>query len=269
MAKISKSTVLGIVALVCAMLGLAPSAMAAAATVPQSLTQQGRLLDDAGMPVKNPVTFTFSLYTAASGGTAIWFEQIPVTPDDGYFSARLGETKQFDATIFDGSRAVLFLGIKVGNDAEMTPRQQITSVPFALLAGRSLTAALADEATHAANADLAKNATNAANAANATLAANATNAGHATNADHATVSDTVTSIAGNFVVKDSALATTPVAIACDAGTVIVGGFCQTADSIQTTGLTSSSSSTDIHSKTYHCAPNTAGAVVTASIVCAK
>ena len=183
MAKISKSTVLGIVALVCAMLGLAPSAMAATATVPQSLTQQGRLLDDAGMPVKNPVTFTFSLYTAATGGTAIWFEQIPVTPDDGYFSARLGETKQFDATIFDGSRAVLFLGIKVGNDAEMTPRQQITSVPFALLAGRSLTAALADEATHAANADLAKNATNAATAANATLAANATNAAHATNAD--------------------------------------------------------------------------------------
>ena len=47
-------------------------------------------------------------------------------------TARLGESTQFTADIFDGSRPSLFLGIKVGSDPEMSPRQQITSVPFAL-----------------------------------------------------------------------------------------------------------------------------------------
>jgi hypothetical protein len=137
-----------------ALLALAytPNVSAAAASVPGSLTQQGRLLDAAGNPVDGvALEFTFALYTAATGAanTAIWTEKQTITPDGGYFSARLGESAPFPATIFDGSRGTLFLGITIGTDAEMAPRQELTSVPFALLAGNAL------NANHAAQADAA------------------------------------------------------------------------------------------------------------------
>ncbi len=258
MAKISKQVMLAVLALACVLCGYTPNASAAGPTVPTSLTQQGRLLASDGTPIDgNPVNFTFGIYAAATGGTAIWFEQLSVTPDNGYFSARLGESKQFDPTLFDGSRAALYLGIKVGNDPEMTPRQQITSVPFALLAANAL---------HANSADTATSATSATNATNAT---NAMTAVTATNAGHATVADTVTSIAGNFTVKFNSLVTNSTTLACDSGTVIVGGFCQSTDTIVTTGLTSSSQNGDIHSKTYNCACKTSGCGLTGSIVCAK
>ena len=74
MSRISKCIAVFMSTLALAALGYVPSA-SAAATVPQTLTQQGRLLDNTGAPVDGvQLTFTFSLYTAASGGTAIWAE---------------------------------------------------------------------------------------------------------------------------------------------------------------------------------------------------
>ena len=133
-------------------LGLANSNSASAAqTVPLTLTQQGRLLDSSNAPVDGvQLTFTFTLYTAATGGVGIWTEDQIITPDQGYFSARLGETTPFPATIFDGSRASLYLGIKIGSDTEMAPRQQLTSVPFAMLALSATSASGALEARIAA-----------------------------------------------------------------------------------------------------------------------
>ena len=133
-------------------LGLANSNSASAAqTVPLTLTQQGRLLDSSNAPVDGvQLTFTFTLYTAATGGAGIWTEDQIITPDQGYFSARLGETTPFPATIFDGSRAALYLGIKIGSDTEMAPRQQLTSVPFAMLALSATSASGALEARIAA-----------------------------------------------------------------------------------------------------------------------
>lgn len=215
MFKISKKVAV-LFATLCAVLGQAPSARAAL-SVPQTLTQQGRLLDADGAAVDGvQLTFTFSLYTTAAAGTAVWTETQSITPDNGYFSAKLGEGTAFTANIFDGSQGALYLGIKIGTDAEMAPRQELTSVPFALLALNAVSA------THAATADLATKATSATTADTAT---NATNATNATKATTATSADTVKTIADKVVYKQLGLTNGTVTVVCDAGTVLVGGFC--------------------------------------------
>jgi hypothetical protein len=166
MSTLTKNVAGLVTALSCAGLAYAPS-VSAAQTVPVSLTQQGRLLDSTSAPVSAvALSFTFALYTTLAGGTNVWSETQTITPDNGYFSARLGESTPFPATIFDGSQTVLYLGIKIGSDAEMAPRQQLTSVPFAMLSLNAISA------THAASADSATNATNATNATTATGALN-------------------------------------------------------------------------------------------------
>ncbi|MCA9598089.1 MAG: collagen-like protein [Myxococcales bacterium] len=112
------------------------AATAASSAVPANLTQQGRLLDSTGTPVPGSVSITFAVYSAASGGTALWTETQNVTLDDGFFSARLGEATAIPNTVFDGSTR--YLGVKVGADAEMTPRQTIVSVPYALMANNAV-----------------------------------------------------------------------------------------------------------------------------------
>src|SRR6185312_14706689 len=49
------------------------------------------------------------------------------------FSAILGEATAIPPSIFDGSPR--YLGVTVGNDSEMQPRQAIFSVPYAMIAG--------------------------------------------------------------------------------------------------------------------------------------
>jgi hypothetical protein len=270
MSKITKSVAAVVTALACAGLGYAPSAFAAQ-NVPLTLTQQGRLLDNTGVAVDGvQLTFTFTLYTAATGGAGIWTENQSITPDKGYFSAKIGDTTAFPSTIFDGSRGTLYLGIKIGSDAEMAPRQELTSVPFALLA---LNAA---SATHAASADTATSATSATSANTALTAGSAMTASSATNASHATVADTVSSISGNFSVKyvsqlgSSAGAPTAAqttSLSCDSGTVIVGGFC-----LASGGTLSGSylnTSTSLSGKVYNCTCSGAGCLSYPSIICAK
>ena len=150
---------------------MATAALAAVASwavgtlaVPNSLVQQGRLFDSEDNPVSGSISIVFTLYDdPTESDDALWTETQDITLEDGYFSARLGDVTALDPGVFDGS--VRYLGVKVGSDPEMTPRQAITSVPYAIKAGHALEA---DEATHASEAD------------------NATNADHATTADSAT-----------------------------------------------------------------------------------
>src|SRR4051812_30254246 len=99
--------------------------------VPATLTQQGRILDKDGVPVSSKVAITFTVYddaTATDASDALWTETQNITLDDGYFSAQLGaDPKNAIAPAFDGT--VRYLGVTVGSDDEMTPRQPLTSVP--------------------------------------------------------------------------------------------------------------------------------------------
>jgi len=114
-----------------AALAVVPAGTALAA-VPQTLVQQGRLLDVDGAPSAGTVSIVFTLYDAAENGNVLWTETQTLTLDDGYFSAVLGSVTALSASAFDGTTR--YLGMKIGDDTEMTPRQEINSVPYALFA---------------------------------------------------------------------------------------------------------------------------------------
>jgi hypothetical protein len=110
---------------------------AAAVAVPPYLSEQGRLFDDEGAPVEDgTISITFAIYGAATGGSALWTETQTIATEDGYFSAVLGDMSNggtpIPPALFDGSTR--YLGVKVGSDPEMTPRQPLVSVPYALVA---------------------------------------------------------------------------------------------------------------------------------------
>ena len=124
----------GLLAGVAAIVALSLSGSAAAA-VPRPLVQQGRLFDAAGKPLSKTVDISFALYNTDSGGTPVWTEVHSVTTDDGYFSVELGTINAIEGK-FTGEP--LFLGITVGNDAEMAPRSSVQSVPYALMANNAV-----------------------------------------------------------------------------------------------------------------------------------
>jgi hypothetical protein len=254
MAKLSKCWRQVLLVLACAGLGYVPTASAA---VPALLTQQGRLLDEAGAPVDADVSFVFSIYSAATGGTALWTETQTITVDQGYFSARLGDVTAIDPALFDGTKN-LFLGVKVGADPEMTPRQRVTSVPFAIRAQEADHAKAADTATTATNATTAATATNATNAAHATAADSATNATNATTAA------AVTSIAANFsqATATGSATTSAVTAACPATYKAIAGGCRTNGAVMVSGFVKDQPTQ------FQC-QCTASCTLTTQVVCAK
>lgn len=100
------------------------------AVVPRLLHYQGRLTDTAGTPITGTRDVTFSIYEAATGGTAVWTETHTNVPIDsrGLFAVLLGSTTTLNVN-FDKD---YYLGIKVGTDAEMTPRQRFASAASAI-----------------------------------------------------------------------------------------------------------------------------------------
>ncbi|MBK8693372.1 MAG: hypothetical protein IPN17_14040, partial [Deltaproteobacteria bacterium] len=104
----------------------------AVAQVPSTMIHQGRLLDRAGAPSTGSQSIVYRIYDSATGGTPIWTETLNVTLDDGYFSTQLGATTPLTPMVFAGRTR--FLGVTVGTDPEMTPREPIGSVPYALVA---------------------------------------------------------------------------------------------------------------------------------------
>jgi len=114
--------------MIAAMLLLCGAIQAAA---PNNIAYQGRLTDDNGTPITNAVTVIFSIYTVPSGGSSIYSTTKAITPDDnGVFTTEL---LSVDPAILTGAK--LFLGIKVGTDPEMTPRQVLSSAPYAISSG--------------------------------------------------------------------------------------------------------------------------------------
>ncbi len=101
------------------------------AQVPQKINYQGFLTDSVtGLPVTGDVEMTFSIYDVETGGTALWTETRTVTVTDGQYSIQLGDNTPID--LLDPKP--YWLGVQVGTDSEMTPREELTSVLYALFA---------------------------------------------------------------------------------------------------------------------------------------
>ena len=111
---------------------------------------QGVLLDPiTGQPKPNGTyAMIFRLYNQSN--VIVWAEQQSVPVTTGMFSVMLGATTPIDPNLFNGSPN-LSLGVTVGADAEMFPRQPLTRVPYAFQALSAQTANTAAVATNASN----------------------------------------------------------------------------------------------------------------------
>ncbi len=107
--------------------------------VPLQISYQGYLTDSEGSPVANgDYGMIFSLYDTATGYEPIWAESQTVSVNNGVYNVILGQLdNELDPTVLE---TPLYLGVKVGEDDEMTPRQKLTSTVFAMKS------AFADEA---------------------------------------------------------------------------------------------------------------------------
>ncbi|MCB9738430.1 MAG: hypothetical protein H6747_04115 [Deltaproteobacteria bacterium] len=113
-----------------------PTALAApvAAAVPTTTAVEGVLTASGGVPASDGTyEFTFALYAAASGGTALWSEgPLSVKVASGRFHVVLGnKTPLSGATL--AAAGERWLGIQVGSDPEL-PRSALTATPYALAA---------------------------------------------------------------------------------------------------------------------------------------
>ena len=133
---------------------LAPGSVAAA--VSGRIPIQGRLTDAAGNPLDGVYSIQFSLYDLSSGGTALCSDTNSVTVDNGLFYSEIfGDC----SGVPDGTQ--LYLGVTVGTDPEMTPRQAIYPVPYAsslrptaIISGSTSTAIVHIENWHASGRGL-------------------------------------------------------------------------------------------------------------------
>jgi microcystin-dependent protein len=119
-----------------------------AVNVPQLINYNGTLTDKNGVPVTGNFDMVFRIYDAPSGGNVLWSETwnsstSKVTVVNGTYNVMIGFQNPIPATFFADHPVTLdhpglYLGIKVGTDSEMMPRQQITSVGYAFSAGNGV-----------------------------------------------------------------------------------------------------------------------------------
>lgn len=110
----------------------------ALATVPTTLTHSG-YISYQGSPVEGELTLTYRLYDGASATVAVWEETSMVTCTAGAYHAVLGASTMLDADTLH-ALAAPYLGLAISGGQELQPRLPVTSVPYALAAGRAATA---------------------------------------------------------------------------------------------------------------------------------
>lgn len=121
----------------------------ASAGVPSFVTYSGRLTDGTGWGESTAIDLTLRLYGQEQEGDALWEQEFPcptgteptcVAVQDGYFSVMLGDGENAQGqglnviTVFAANEET-WITACVGQGCmavdEMTPRQQIGSVPYA------------------------------------------------------------------------------------------------------------------------------------------
>ena len=91
---------------------------------PKLISYQGVLNDQSGVPISSTLEISFTIYDAATEGNALWSETQNVQVTNGLLDVKLGSVQALTTSVLFCD--TLYLGIKVGVDPEMVPRQRIT-----------------------------------------------------------------------------------------------------------------------------------------------
>jgi len=124
---------------------LAAASASVAQTVPATLNFQGRLANASGAPVPDTAAqaVTFRLFDAPTAGNELWEQTLAnVTVTKGTFAATLDLSTGYQgastqAQAFSG--APVYIEVQAGADPPMTPRQLLSSSPYAFTANTALT----------------------------------------------------------------------------------------------------------------------------------
>jgi len=101
------------------------------ADVPRLINYPGKLTDASGHPLTGSYSMVFTLYDSESAGNAVWQETQPaVQVNKGVFNVLLGSITLIPSAV--AFNQPLWLSVNVGAEGEMTPRQKISSVAYAL-----------------------------------------------------------------------------------------------------------------------------------------
>ncbi|MCI0329608.1 MAG: hypothetical protein L0196_01450 [candidate division Zixibacteria bacterium] len=119
-----------------AMVILATASLAVAQDIIEyEISFQGRLTDNAGIPVADgPHSFAFRIFNVPAGGSALWTEgPISISTAGGLFNHQLGSLTVLPQTLFQDHDA-LYLEIVVDGETQ-APRTSLVSTPFTRVAG--------------------------------------------------------------------------------------------------------------------------------------
>jgi hypothetical protein len=112
-------------------------AASAVAGVPGLMNFQGVLKDGNGDPVTDGSYFaTFRIYSVPAGGSPLWSDTQTVVSESGLFQATLGLGAPVPDTVFNDTPR--YLGVTVFPDPELSPRQRLTTTPYAFSAVYSM-----------------------------------------------------------------------------------------------------------------------------------
>ena len=110
--------------------------------VPQTMNFQGRLAKPDGTPLPdtNSQTLTFTVYSAATGGTSLWSQTSNVAVHNGAFTVPLNFAAGYPngatlSSVFGNALFPPYLEMQVGSNAPLTPRRPFASVAYAFHSG--------------------------------------------------------------------------------------------------------------------------------------
>jgi hypothetical protein len=115
-----------------AVVGVVAQATAAHA-VPVTMRHQGRFIVGEGFPLQGAHEITVTLWDDPAAGMPVWSQVFTVDLTDGYYALTLGlePGNPLDSAVLE--RFPLYLGLALDDGPEFTPRQEVVSVPYAIL----------------------------------------------------------------------------------------------------------------------------------------
>jgi len=104
--------------------------------MPNTINYQACLTTPDGDPINDQVDLTLTLYTTPTGGSSVWHEtHTDITVQDCQLQLMLGSQAPIPVSVWH--QKPLYLGVKINNDPEMTPRERLSEATPTICTGRT------------------------------------------------------------------------------------------------------------------------------------